>query len=64
MRLCVQAGLGLDASIERVGREIGLSYPQLSDEFTLTGLELRAGSSRAEALRHLSQRMGLPDIEG
>jgi tight adherence protein C len=30
----------------------------------LTGLELRAGYSRAEALRHLSQRMGLPDIEG
>ena len=64
MRLCVQAGLGLDAAIERVGREMRLSYPQLSDEFALTGLELRAGSSRAEALRHLSQRMGLPDIEG
>lgn len=64
MRLCVQAGLGLDAAIERVGREMRLSYPQLSDEFALTGLELRAGSSRAEALRHLSQRMGLPDMEG
>ena len=64
MRLCVQAGLGLDAAIERVGREMRLSYPQLSDEFALTGLELRAGSSRAQALRHLSQRMGLPDIEG
>lgn len=64
MRLCVQAGLGLDAAIERVGREMRLSYPQLSDEFALTGLELRAGSSRAEALRHLSMRMGLPDMEG
>ena len=64
MRLCVQAGLGLDAAIDRVGREMRLSYPQLSDEFALTGLELRAGSSRAQALRHLSQRMGLPDIEG
>lgn len=64
MRLCVQAGLGLDAAIERVGREMRLSYPQLSDEFALTGLELRAGSSRAEALRHLSLRMGLSDIEG
>lgn len=64
MRLCVQAGLGLDAAIERVGREMRLSYPQLSDEFALTGLELRAGSSRADALRHLSLRMGLPDVEG
>ena len=64
MRLCVQAGVGLDAAIERVGREMRLSYPQLSDEFALTGLELRAGSSRAEALRHLAQRVGLPDIQG
>lgn len=64
MRLCVQAGLGLDAAVDRVGREMRFSYPELSDEFALTGLELRAGSSRAEALRHLSQRMGLPDIEG
>jgi tight adherence protein C len=64
MRLCVQAGLGLDSAIERVGREMRLSYPQLSDEFALTGLELRAGSSRADALRHLSLRMGLSDIDG
>ncbi len=64
MRLCVQAGLGLDAAIERVGREMRLSYPRLSDEFALTGLELRAGASRAEALRHLAQRVGLPEIQG
>lgn len=64
MRLCVQAGLGLDAALDRVGREMRRSYPELSDEFVLTGLELRAGSSRADALRHLSQRMGLPDMDG
>ncbi len=64
MRLCVQAGLGLDAALDRVGREMKLSYPELSIEFALTGLELRAGSSRAEALRHLSQRMGLADMNG
>lgn len=64
MRLCVQAGLGLDAAIERVGREMRLSCPQLSDELALTGLELRAGSTRAQALRNLSLRMGLPDVEG
>jgi tight adherence protein C len=64
MRLCVQAGLGLDAALDRVGREMRRSYPELSDEFALTGLELRAGSSRADALRHLSQRMGLADMDG
>lgn len=63
LRLCVQAGLGLDAAIERVGREMRHARPVLSDEFALTGLALRAGSSRAEALRNLSQRVGLKDID-
>ena len=63
LRLCVQAGLGLDAAIERVGREMRHARPILSEEFALTGLALRAGSSRAEALRNLSQRVGLKDID-
>lgn len=63
LRVCVQAGLGLDAAMERVGREIRHARPELSEEFALTGMALRAGSSRAEALRHLSVRMGLKDID-
>ncbi|PUE49133.1 hypothetical protein B9Z47_06430 [Limnohabitans sp. 2KL-1] len=63
LRVCVQAGLGLDAAIERVGREMRLARPELSDEFALTGMALRAGASRAEALRHLSVRIGLKDID-
>lgn len=63
MRVCVQAGLGLDAAIDRVGREMHLSCPELSSELELTGLELRAGASRADALRHLSARIGLEDVE-
>jgi tight adherence protein C len=63
LRLCVQAGLGLDAAIERVGREMRNARPILSEEFALTGLALRGGSSRAEALRNLSQRVGLKDID-
>ncbi|PUE33330.1 type II secretion system F family protein [Limnohabitans sp. Jir72] len=63
MRVCVQAGLGLDAAIDRVGHEMHLSCPELSNEFELTGLELRAGASRADALRHLSARIGLEDVE-
>ena len=59
----MQAGLGLDAAIDRVGREMHLSCPELSSEFELTGLELRAGASRADALRHLSARIGLEDVE-
>lgn len=63
LRVCVQAGLGLDAAIERVGREIRLARPELSEELALTGMALRAGSSRAEALRNLSVRIGLKDID-
>jgi tight adherence protein C len=63
LRVCVQAGLGLDAAIERVGREIRQARPELSEEFALTGMALRAGSSRAEALRNLSVRIGLKDID-
>ncbi len=63
LRLCVQAGLGLDAAIERVGREMRHARPILSEEFALTGLALRGGSSRADALRKLSQRVGLKDID-
>lgn len=63
LRLCVQAGLGLDAAIERVGREMRQARPVLSEEFALTGMALRAGASRANALRSLSQRVGLKDID-
>ena len=63
MRMCIQAGLGLDATLDRVGREIRLSCPPLSQELAMTGYELRAGASRAQALRHLAQRVGLVDVE-
>ncbi len=63
LRLCVQAGLGLDAAIERVGREMRYARPVLFEELAITGLALRAGSSRTEALRHLSQRVGLKEID-
>lgn len=63
LRVCVQAGLGLDAAIERVGREMRQARPELSEEFALTGLALRAGASRADALRNLSQRVGIKDID-
>lgn len=63
MRVSVQAGLGLDAAIDRVGREMSLASPELSEEFGLTGLELRAGVSRSESLRNLAVRVGLKEID-
>jgi tight adherence protein C len=63
MRMCIQAGLGLDATLERVGREIRLTCPPLSEELAMTGYELQAGASRAQALRHLADRIGMADVE-
>ena len=62
IRICVEAGLGLDAAVQRIGQEFKRSAPALADEFTLVSLELRAGAGRPEALRHLAQRTGLKEI--
>lgn len=63
MRVCVEAGLGMDAAIERVGRDMALESPALSEEFHLVSLELRAGASRSDALRNLALRVALEDID-
>jgi len=58
----VEAGLGLDQAISRVGAELTFAYPELSDELRLINLELRAGKPRAEALRNLADRTGVDDL--
>ncbi len=58
----VEAGLGLDQAISRVGVELAFAYPELSDELRLINLELRAGKARAEALRNLADRTGVDDL--
>src|SRR4051812_33970467 len=58
----VEAGLGLDQALLRVGQELTSAHPQLSDELRLVNLELRAGKGRSEALRNLADRTGLEDI--
>lgn len=62
IRVCVSAGLGLDAAIARVGQELKLKSAALAEEFRLLSLELRAGASRAQALRNLATRTGVDDI--
>ncbi len=62
MVVCVEAGMGLDAAIKRVGDEMALKNKVLSDEFRILSLELRAGKSRADALRNLASRTDLEDV--
>jgi tight adherence protein C len=58
----VEAGLGLDQAIQRVGAELTFAHPDLCDELKLINLELRAGKARAEALHNLADRTGVDDI--
>ena len=58
----VEAGLGLDQALLRVGGELALTHPALSEEIRLATLELRAGKGRADALRNLPDRTGLEDL--
>jgi tight adherence protein C len=60
--ICVEAGLALDQALTRVGQDLHHAHPDLSDEFHLVNLEMRAGKPRAEALRNLVDRTGVDDI--
>jgi tight adherence protein C len=62
--VCVEAGLGLAAAIERVSEELAVSHPELSAELAQVNAETRAGVERESALRNLAERTGLDDIRG
>lgn len=62
MLVCVEAGLGLDAAMNRAASEIGLRSKALSEELNLVALELRMGVNREQALRNLALRTGVDDI--
>jgi len=58
----VEAGLGLDAAFRRVADELGNTAPDLAEEFQMVNHEISAGIARIEALRHLDERTGVPEI--
>ncbi len=60
--ICADSGLPLEASLERVCRELGESYPSLSANLHITNLEIRAGRTLADALERLADRIGLQEV--
>jgi len=64
MVICAEAGLTLDAALNRVTREMGSSAPELADEFGLTGVELNFLPDRRQALNNLIERVPLDPIRG
>jgi len=61
--VCIEAGLGLDQSLMRIGQEISKVHPDLSEELRLYNLEVNAGRTRADALRHLAGRTEVEDLK-
>jgi len=62
MLVCVEAGLGIEAAFDRVGREMALSHPLVASLLGNVVLELRAGRSREEALRRMGERAAVDQI--
>ncbi len=60
--VCVEAGLGINAALDRVGNEIGRAHPVLSDALKFVGMELRAGKPRDAALRNMAERLGIDEV--
>jgi tight adherence protein C len=59
--VCADSGLSMEASLERVGRELGQSYPSLAANIHLTNLEIRAGRPLKDALEHFAERLALEE---
>lgn len=62
--VALESGMGLDAAITRVSKELARSHALLAEEFYLAGLEVRAGAGRMTALKNLALRMNLDDLNG
>lgn len=60
--ICAEAGLSLDAALERVARELGEAAPELAEELGLTAVELSFLPERTKALDNLAERVPLPGV--
>ena len=62
MLICVEAGLGLEAALDRVSREMAISHPKVSELLATATLRLRAGATREAALRRMADDSGVDEI--
>ncbi len=62
--ICVDAGLGMDQAMLRVGQELGNSHPEIYEEFMQINREQRAGKLRLDAWQSMAERSNVPEIDG
>ncbi|WP_374588610.1 type II secretion system F family protein [Novosphingobium sp.] len=60
--IAVEAGLGLEAALDRVAREMASSHPLVAQMLATATLRLRAGATREEALRQMAEEAGIEEI--
>jgi tight adherence protein C len=63
MVVCVESGLGLDQAIMQVAKDLEHAHPEISEEFALVNIEIKAGKRRIDALRNLAERTGVSDLK-
>ncbi|MDB5294410.1 MAG: tight adherence protein [Phycisphaerales bacterium] len=63
MVVCVEAGLTVDAALQRVGQELGLAHPAIGREFGIAHMETRVGLTRADALKNIGVRTGNAQLQ-
>ena len=59
--ICVEAGIGAEAAIERVGPDLARGYPSLARNLGFMTMEIRAGKSTKDALETLGKRLGIDE---
>ncbi len=59
--VCADAGLAIEAALDRVGRELADAFPSLAANIHMANLEIRAGRTMTDALEHLGDRLGLEE---
>lgn len=62
LQVAVEAGLGFDAAMTRVARELAQASPAIAEEFTIVQLEIQAGKDRDRALHDLSLRTDIDEL--
>lgn len=61
--VCVESGLGLDQAMVQVAKELEHAHREITEEFAMINLELKAGKRRVEALRNLADRTAVDDLK-
>jgi tight adherence protein C len=61
--VCLEAGLGLDAALQKVSEEFHISNPVLSGELKMTCTSIRLGQARNEALHDFGERTNVMDVK-